>query len=238
MRVLAVGAHPADIELGCGGALLAHRDRGDEIHLIVMSGCASKTIEHEQLYAADQLGATVHWAGFEDGSIPEGRESVAAIESVVIATGSEVVYGHFAEDSHQDHRFTARATLAAARRCRQVLSYESATSVAFTPLLFVDIEGRLGHKLQLVGVHRTQLAATDMFDLGIVAAQARFRGAQARLSTAEGFQSERFVWTLAPAPTHDVDFSAPFGARSMVQASPRPTRGDIHVEPRRSNPEA
>ena len=38
MRVLAVGAHPADVELGCGGALLAHRDRGDEIHLLVLAG--------------------------------------------------------------------------------------------------------------------------------------------------------------------------------------------------------
>lgn len=37
MRVLAVGAHPDDIELGCGGTLLAHKARGDQISMLVLS---------------------------------------------------------------------------------------------------------------------------------------------------------------------------------------------------------
>ena len=72
MRVLAVGAHPDDIELGCGGALLAHRARGDEITLLVMTTGEegpqdARSRIREQEDAAALLGATLLWGGFPDG---------------------------------------------------------------------------------------------------------------------------------------------------------------------------
>ncbi|MDA8291462.1 MAG: PIG-L family deacetylase, partial [Actinomycetota bacterium] len=160
MRVLAVGAHPADIELGCGGALLAHRDRGDEIHLLVMTGerdAAHPLRRAEQELAAAQLGATLHWGGFADGEVPTGRPSVAAVESVLVACTCDVVYGPAAQDTHQDHRATADATLTAARRSLQVLCFEGPTTRSFAPTVFVDLEGRVGAKLELLGAHRSQV---------------------------------------------------------------------------------
>ncbi|MCU1495374.1 MAG: LmbE family protein [Acidimicrobiaceae bacterium] len=220
MRVLAVGAHPVDIELGCGGALLAHRDRGDEIHLLVMTGGESSHGETkrrgEQELSAARLGAVLHWGGFDDGAVPTGREAIAAVEAVLVSAGCEVVYSHAAGDTHQDHRATADATLAAARRTRQVLAYESPSTVHFDPMVFVDLEGRVGSKLELLGAHRSQIETSEFVDLSAVAAQARHRGSQARMNHAEGFQTHRFVWELAPAPSLQVDLDAPFGARAVL----------------------
>lgn len=229
MRVLAVGAHPIDIELGCGGALLAHRDRGDEIHLLVMTGDAAGPRDGgsrgaEQELAAARLGAILHWGGFEDGAVPSGRESVAAVESVLVAAGCEIVYCHAPDDTHQDHRITAEAALAASRRSLQVLCYEAPTTVRFEPVLYVDLEGRVGSKLELLGAHRSQIEANELVDLSAVAAQARHRGAQARVGHAEAFQAHRFVWELAPAPCYGVDMEAPWGARAVLTSDRRPSR--------------
>ena len=40
MKVLAIGAHFDDVELGCGGTLLKHRDRGDDIYIVVITHSA------------------------------------------------------------------------------------------------------------------------------------------------------------------------------------------------------
>lgn len=224
MRVLAVGAHPGDVELGCGGALLAHRDRGDEIHVLVLAGPGDGGHEPsvaEQQAAARRLGAELHWGGFVDGCVPDGRETVAAVESLILSRACDVVYGHAPDDTHQDHRAAGLATAAAARRSRQVLFYEGPSSLHFDPVVYVDLDGRVGAKLDLLGVHRSQVARNDLVDLSSVAARARYRGSQARVSHAEAFASHRFVWELAPAPSSLVDESAPWGARSLLERKER-----------------
>ncbi len=74
MKVLAVGAHPDDVELGCGATLLRHAARGDEITILVMSSGDLGSIEGmsrrgEQDEAARRIGATLLWAGYDDGNV-------------------------------------------------------------------------------------------------------------------------------------------------------------------------
>ncbi|MFN2504664.1 MAG: PIG-L deacetylase family protein [Acidimicrobiales bacterium] len=79
MRVLAIGAHPDDIELGCGAVLLAHRRRGDPVDLLVMTAggrgpqdARSRVAEQED--AAALLGAGLRWGAFEDGRCRTGAK--------------------------------------------------------------------------------------------------------------------------------------------------------------------
>src|SRR3954470_19291255 len=123
--VLAIGAHPDDIELGCGATLLRHRAQGHHVALLVMtSGTHGPRLERsrveEQQDAADLLGAEVYWGGFQDGAIPEGRAAIEVIERVMKATGATVMYTHSPNDSHQDHRATAAASAAAGRRVKTI----------------------------------------------------------------------------------------------------------------------
>ena len=215
MNILAIGAHPDDIELGCGGALLAHRRRGDALTLLVMTTGergpqSARSRIAEQQDAADALGADLLWGGFEDGAVPDGRAAVDVIQSALLASGADLVYTHTPRDTHQDHRATAVASLAACRRIARVLMYESPTSQSFQPSVYVDVGGVVQAKCDLVRAHVSQVLKNGLVDLEAVAAQARYRGFQCRMQYAEAFESERFVWDLSPsavsaAPPSPVD---------------------------------
>lgn len=205
MRVLAVGAHPDDIELGCGGALLAHRARGDEVTLLVMTTGEegpqdARSRIREQEDAAGLLGATLLWGGFRDGAVPVDRSAVNVVQEAMEASRADVVYGHAPSDTHQDHRATSAAVRSAARRARRVLLFESPTSVGFDPVVHIDVAGFVEAKLDLLRAHMSQVLKNGLVDLEALEAQARYHGFRARVRHAEAFESERFVWELAAAP--------------------------------------
>lgn len=202
MRVLAVGAHPDDIELGCGGALLMHAARGDEITMLVMtSGEVGPQDERsrmaEQRDAAAMLGATLLWGGFPDGAIPDDRSAVNVVEDAMVTSGAELVYCQAPQDTHQDHRAASAAVLSASRRASRVLMYESPTSVTFEPAIFIDIGMFVEAKLDLLHAHMSQVLKNGLVDLEAVEAQARYYGFRARVRYAEAFASERFLWELS-----------------------------------------
>jgi LmbE family N-acetylglucosaminyl deacetylase len=214
MRVLAVGAHPDDIELGCGGTLLAHRTRGDEVTLLVMTTGErgpqdAKSRIREQEDAAALLDAGLLWGGFQDGEVDEGRDAVTVVQDAVAEVGPDLIYAHAPGDTHQDHRATARAVLSAARRMRQVLLYESPTSTQFGPSVYVDVARFIEAKMDLLRAHMSQVLKNGLVDLEALEAQARYHGFRARLRYAEAFATDRFLWDLAPpsqpvqAPTID-----------------------------------
>ena len=206
VRILAIGAHPDDIELGCGATLAAHRARGDEVGLLVMTTGeqgpqASRSRVHEQEEAAALLGAELFWGGFDDGAVPDSRPAVDAIQSVIRSFRADTVYTHSPSDTHQDHRATALASLSATRRAGRVLMYESPTTTSFAPSVFVDVERFVDAKLALVRAHLSQVLKNGLVDLEAVEAQARYRGFRARIHHAEAFESDRFVWDLTEQTT-------------------------------------
>jgi LmbE family N-acetylglucosaminyl deacetylase len=206
--VLAIGAHPDDIELGCGGALLAHAAAGDRVTMLVMTGGENGPGNSdqvsgrpaEQLMAARTLGATLRWGGLTDCAVPTDSSTVAVVETVLHETGAELVYVHAPDDSHQDHRAVAQATLAAARRLPRVLHYQSPSTLAFTPTLFVDVTAHLTGKLAALRCHASQVDLSAMVEPDAVVASARHWGAQARIGYAEAFAPTRMVLDLSPAP--------------------------------------
>jgi LmbE family N-acetylglucosaminyl deacetylase len=200
LNVLAIGAHPDDIELGCGAALLAHRRAGHPVTMLVMTAglgdAEQRARPPEQEEAAALLQARLLWGGFEDGRVPAGGPAVQVIENAVDRSGAQVIYTHGAADSHQDHRAVAAATAAAARKTQRVLCYETPTSLGFSPTHFVDVDGLVEAKLGLIRAHLSQVMKNGLVDLEAVEAQARFRGFQARVRHAEAFEATRFVWDI------------------------------------------
>lgn len=202
MKVLAVGAHPDDIELGCAGALLHHAAAGDDVSLLVMTpgeagpqGVQSRVREQE--VAAQVLGARLLWGDFHDGAIPEGRDTVAYVDAVVRRTGAEIVYVHAPNDTHQDHVATSRAVLAAGRRLTRVLYYQSPSTTSFDPTVFVDVESTLAGKLDAIKAHWSQVMQCPMVDTEAIEVAARYWGTRAKVGYAEAFETPRFVWDVA-----------------------------------------
>ena len=207
-HVLAVGAHPDDIELGCGATLAVHRARGDEITLLVLTegelgAVPGVTRVEEQEEAAARLGATLRWGGQPDGHVPEGRPTVEVIESVLRDVRPGVIYTHTRRDTHQDHRAAARATFAAARGHSGVLCYEGPTTEGFAPDVYVDVDGFLEAKLDLARAHLSQVLREGLVDVAALEALARQRGYEGRIHHAEAFEIGRLVLDLRPTRTTD-----------------------------------
>ncbi|MGZ8764990.1 MAG: PIG-L deacetylase family protein [Acidimicrobiia bacterium] len=201
MRVLAIGSHPDDVELGCGGALLRHVGQGDTVSILVMTTGQRGTVGdtsrvHEQQDAARVLGVRLLWGGFEDGSVPSSSDAITIIDRAVEESQADVMYTHAAADTHQDHRSTAIASQAAARRIGSVLCYETPSTQSFEPNVFVEIGDVLDAKLAALRAHWSQVLRMGPVDLDAISAQARFRGFQGRTRHAEAFESNRFVWNL------------------------------------------
>lgn len=197
--VLAAGAHPDDIELGCGATLAAHADAGDRVVMLVMTdgergpGATREQRRAEQRRAAAVIGAELRWGSFADGRVPDGFEAVGAVESVVAEIAPDIVYTHAPDDSHQDHRAVSRAVESAARRVPRLLFYESPTALAFTPTVFVDVTATAHRKLAALRAHASQVAASDRVDLPAVEALLRVRGDQSRSGCAEAFSARRLT---------------------------------------------
>jgi LmbE family N-acetylglucosaminyl deacetylase len=218
--VLAIGAHPDDIELGCGATLLRHRAQGHHVSLLVMTSGThgprlARSRMDEQQDAADLLGAEVYWGGFQDGAIPEGRAAIEVIERVMEATGATVMYTHSPNDSHQDHRATAAASAAAGRRVKTILRYEAPSTTAFAPSVFVDVDGYVEGKLDLIRAHLSQVIKNRLVDLEAIEAMARYRGFSSRGRNAEAFEVERLTWDLGPAFNEPAQIEALASVRTM-----------------------
>jgi LmbE family N-acetylglucosaminyl deacetylase len=202
VNVLAVGAHPDDVELGCGATLARHAHRGDAITILVMTdgglGCLDgMSRRSEQVEAARQLGATLRWGGYEDGAVDDGPDAIRVVDEAIAASGADVLYTHTVDDTHQDHRATATASFAAGRRLTTILQYETPSTRHFDPTVYVDVDETIDAKLAVLRAHMSQVLRDGPVDLEAIEAQARFRGSQGRVRFAEAFVPVRVTWDLA-----------------------------------------
>lgn len=201
MKILALGAHPDDIEYGCGGTFLKFARKGMDIYFIVLTkgefGGDPETREKEQEEAMKLLGVKkIFWGGYIDTELPSERIVISKIDEVIEEVKPDEVYVNYIEDIHQDHRMLAECTLAATRYVKRVFFYEDYTSINFEPDIFVDIEDVLEEKQKLIQVYSSQVDKaypTKLDMVESVKAIANFRGFQGKVKYAEGFKAFRFL---------------------------------------------
>jgi len=136
--VLAVGAHPDDVEIGAGGSLLAHQARGHQLQILTLcrgaTGGQQEARAREAESAAEAVGARLILADLEDTHISESMPTISIISDVVAEVNPTIVYTHSLHDVHQDHRNVHRATLVASRKIGRVYCFQSpSATVDFRP---------------------------------------------------------------------------------------------------------
>ena len=201
MNILALGAHPDDIEYGCGGMLTKYAEKGHDVFLWIASdgslGGEGAVRRQEQTDSALIIGAReVFWGDYRDTEVPLTRELIGRIESVIKQVKPRMIFVHYPDDTHQDHRNLAQGTMSATRYVPNFLFYEGPTTQNFAPNCFTDVEKVLDKKLACLEAHRSQVAKTNIEDLTILelaVSSANFRGIQARVKYAEAFQSIRLL---------------------------------------------
>lgn len=195
-RVLAIGAHPDDVEIGCGGALAKHRADGDLLHILTLSlgsaGGDANVRLREALQAAKLLDATIEFGDLRDTHISEGTETIDLIQAAIRNFRPTHVYTHSLEDTHQDHRAAHMATLTAARGVPNVYCYQTPSStVEFRPNRFVDISKFIEAKLCAIGAHKSQVDRSASLGEDVIVSTARYWGRYAGYVMAEPIEIVR-----------------------------------------------
>jgi LmbE family N-acetylglucosaminyl deacetylase len=196
--ILAIGAHPDDIELGCGGTISAASKLGKRVIAVFMSkGEQSGNPEvrpKESIEALALLGVKeVYFGDFPDSEIPCSRLAIDFLEAFFVANKPDTVLTHTVNDIHQDHRQVGWLSVSAFRNAPRLLAYETPrVTQAFSPTYFVDITNCVSDKWSALKCHFSQktkryITYESMVNL------ASFRGSQVSLPAAEAFEVVRYV---------------------------------------------
>ncbi|PZS67314.1 PIG-L deacetylase family protein [Stenotrophomonas maltophilia] len=200
LNILAIGAHPDDIELGCGGSLAKLARAGSRIHALVLSrggrGCHAGIDRSDESHRAlRRLGVVeVIQQDFPDTRFPACRNDIiASIEQVCAVIEPGRVYTMCGEDHHQDHRTVHEASIIACRHIPQILCYESPSTLPqFAPQVFEDISAQLELKIHALREHASQGDRHYMQESHL-RCHAQFRGQQIGIGPSEGFLPYRLV---------------------------------------------
>ena len=192
--VLALGAHPDDLELGCGATLAKLADTGVRIRAVIFShGHVGGSLDFDR---ADETRAALSSLGVNDvhvHDLPDTRlhehlnELIVLMQTHVRETSPERVYTMFKDDRHQDHRAVHQASVVACRRVPQILAYETPSSYPnFIPTVFEAVGDLMELKVEALKLHRSQADRLYMNE-DMIRSAAHFRGVQVELGRAEGF---------------------------------------------------
>jgi LmbE family N-acetylglucosaminyl deacetylase len=110
LSVLCVGAHPDDVEIGCGGLLLQLAERRDvELTVVVLTGTPERVAESTSALTEILPGVKTHFAALPDGRLPTHWEAAKDhLEGIARHCRPQLVLTHRVDDAHQDHHTLGR----------------------------------------------------------------------------------------------------------------------------------
>ncbi len=195
MRVLVFSAHPDDAEIGCGGTIAKYVSLGHTVRIVssVVPNLPEVRLQ-ESLEAARILGAEHQCLEIPPDEMIFNRAIVHRFDGAIADFGPDLILTHWAQDSHNDHRVVASATVAATRKntC-SVYMYEQTipggiTSNSFRAQKFIDISTCIETKLESVKAHHSQMRNHGDLWLYGIRGRAQYRGFQVMTRYAEAFE--------------------------------------------------
>ena len=196
--VLCLGAHPDDIEIGCGGTLLKLLARATvDVTWVVFSGAGQRKQEAEQSASAwldSCRESRVDVLGFEDGHFPtQWREIKGAMKRLAEGCQPDLIFTHYGDDRHQDHRVISELAWQEFRS-HHILEYEIPKFEGDLghPNFYVALdEPQLNRKLDwLMHFHNSQ-STKHWFDEELFRGCARLRGVECASHYAEAFHARK-----------------------------------------------
>ena len=195
MRVLAVGAHPDDVEIGAGGTLLelVLSVPDVQVDILVLTGTVERA-EEARKSAAAFLDGCVHTVEVHD--LPEGRLPAAwlqaknLLEAVAASRPHpDIVFAPSRDESHQDHR-TVAELMPTVFRGVLILGYEIGKwdgDLIHRPV-YVPLSSEIAaHKADLLLEHFPSQHGRDWYDRETFLGLARLRGIECQSRYAEAF---------------------------------------------------
>jgi LmbE family N-acetylglucosaminyl deacetylase len=221
MKVLAIGAHPDDVEILCAGTMAKFIKQGDEVFIchvcdgnkgskIYSSEELAKIRRNEALQSANLIGATSIWAGMSDGAVVLDLESRIKIIDVIRQAEPDLIITNSPNDYHSDHINTSRLVFEAtylaglvlwktkyppAEKLPYLYYMDTIAGVNFIPGEYVDITDTIDTKIEMMMKMQSQLGwLKEMHNCDaaeFIKTVAKFRGFQAGVDYAEAFVQQK-----------------------------------------------
>ncbi len=181
MNILAIGAHPDDLDICCGGTLIRLARGGARVVMAVMTdGRANPTGDpvgvaarrkREAQRSAGLAGAELAWLGFPDGGLVDDEPARLTLIALMMRVQPDLIITHTPDDYHSDHIATARLVMATVqmawapppglagdplRKPVPVAFMPPANGINFIPEEYVDVSEVWETKLQMALSHRSQ----------------------------------------------------------------------------------
>lgn len=203
LTILCLGAHGDDIEIGCGGTLLKLLDKYDNVSCrwVVFSASAERKREctvSAEVFLERAQDKRLDVMPFRDGFMPfEGAKVKECFERLKTEISPDVVFTHYLNDRHQDHRLVSELTWNTFRD-HLILEYEvpKYDGDFGQPNVFVPLdESDCQRKIELLlRCYQTQ-QLRQWFSADTFRAVLRLRGVEAGAESgfAEGFYGRKLV---------------------------------------------
>jgi LmbE family N-acetylglucosaminyl deacetylase len=202
-RILCLGAHSDDIEIGCGGTILQllAGAKSLEIYWVVLCSNDERAKEAQRSANTFLKGVkkkTIVVKNFRDGFLPyNGGEVKEFFEELKKSCSPDLIFSHFRNDLHQDHRLTSELTWNTFRN-HLILEYEIPKYDAdlqhpnfFVPLSDAVRRKKVRHLMDYFATQRNKHWFTEDLFNGLM----RLRGMESASPTlhAEGFHCRKIV---------------------------------------------
>ena len=181
--VLAVGAHPDDIEIFCAGTLAKYAQQGVKVsiaiatdgsagHMIIPPKELAVTRHREAEKAAKIIGADFYWMGFGDEYLFEDIETRLRFVELIRKAKPDVILTHPPEDYHPDHRAVSRLMFDASFESslknvttespfhpgvQPLYYFDTVSGTNFQPTEYVDITDTFKLKKDMLSCHESQI---------------------------------------------------------------------------------
>lgn len=202
LRIVCLGAHPDDLEIGCGGTLLTLAESRDVRAVVaIATGTGSRHDEAVKSTARFLPGADVEVQvmGLRDGFLPIHWGAVKeALEQMSKSMTADVVFAPRPDDAHQDHRLIAELAPTVWRDALmlhyEIPKWDGDLAAASH---YVALEPKIArHKVELLNDCFPSQTSRDWWDDETFMSLMRIRGVECRSRYAEGFTVTKALLSL------------------------------------------
>ena len=204
IRILCMGAHSDDIEIGCGGSILRllTEYKDVEVHWIVLGSSGQRNkeaISSAKKFLKNAKNINIIINNFKDSFFPyNGGEIKRFFEKIKKKVSPDIVFTHYRHDLHQDHRLVSELTWNTFRNHLileyEIIKYDGDIGV---PNFFIHLEDRIcQNKISIIMDSFKTQRGKDWFTSEVLYSILRLRGMESRApeNYAEGFYCRKFVF--------------------------------------------
>lgn len=213
-KVICIAPHPDDETLGCGGTLLKHKDNGDDIYWLIVTGINQDDgWKQSDIKKRDiEIDAVEEEYGFTNVfnlRLPTTKIDIIPLSDLIIQISNvykkvepDIIYMPFGHDVHTDHQIIVKVLQSTLKwfrypHIKNVYMYETISETEFNfvenrvfkPNVFVDVSEYLNKKIEIMEIYKGEMKKFPFpRSEKSIRALAALRGSQSGSNAAEAFE--------------------------------------------------